>query len=57
MVELHTQSDGQSLGCKAMMTRLRNVYDVNVTRDAVNAAQRKLYPDGVLAKKTSSIAT
>ena len=51
MVELHSQSNGESLGCRAMMTRLRNIYDVSVTRDAVNAAQRKLDPEGVLSRK------
>jgi len=42
MVTLHQQTDGHDLGCRAMTTRLRNIYNINVARDAVAAAQKNL---------------
>lgn len=49
MIELH--SDGRSLGCRSMQRRVRESFGVNVSRDAVGAAQRALDPVAVANRR------
>ena len=56
MVLLNSQGDGQALGCRAMIRRLRDIYGVQVTRDAVGAAQRKLAPEAVSNRKKQRLS-
>eukprot|EP00474_Spongospora_subterranea_P007837 CRZ08295.1 hypothetical protein [Spongospora subterranea] len=51
MVQVESRGDGQDLGCRAMTRRLRETYNVQVTRDSVSAAQRKITPDAVNSRK------
>jgi hypothetical protein len=51
MVRLTLQGDGQALGCRAMTRRIRDSYDVQVTRDAVSTAQKNIAADAGASRK------
>ena len=50
MVAVESAGDGQSLGYRGMTVRIRQTFGVNVSRDSVADAQRRLDPGGVASR-------
>ena len=51
MVGFQSAGDGQNLGYRAMTTRLRNEFNVNVSRDAVASSQKRVNPEAVAQRE------